>query len=212
MLESIRSLLSIPSAYQMWWRGVGGPHLVDEVIHRYIQLQSGARILEIGCGPGTIVPYLPPSQYLGFDISPEYIEQARKKFPQARFVCERVGQFSLEEQGTFDAVLALGIVHHLDDAEARRLFQIGHDALKSGGQMVTVDGVFTENQSAGARWLLSRDRGECVRREQDYVKIASHVFDDVKPTIRHDLLRIPFTHLILQCRSEAGAASRPRSA
>ena len=212
MLSSIRSVLSIPSAYQMWWRAVGGAHLADELVHGYIALQPGARILEIGCGPGTIVPYLPPSEYLGFDISPEYIEQARKKFPRARFVCQRVGQFSLEEHGTFDAVLALGIVHHLDEEEAQRLFQIGCDALKPGGQMVTVDGVFTENQSPAARWLLSRDRGECVRSEQDYVRIASQVFPNVKPTIRHDLLRIPFTHLILQCNRETDAAARPRSA
>jgi hypothetical protein len=90
-------------------------------------------------------------------------------------------------------------VHHLDDQEARQLFQIAFDALKSGGKLITFDGVFTNDQSAAARWLLIRDRGEYVRNEGEYVKIASQVFVNVKATIRRDLLRIPYTHLILEC-------------
>ena len=75
---------------------------------------------------GSIVGYLPPCDYLGFDLSPEYIEQAKKRYPKARFVCERVSQFSIAKEQSFDLVLALGIVHHLDDAEARQLFQLAY--------------------------------------------------------------------------------------
>jgi len=160
---------------------------------------SGARILEIGCGPGTIAGYLPDSEYVGFDMSSKYIEIARKRFPQAQFICERVSQFSLAKQQSFDAVLALGVVHHLDDHEARQLFQIAYDALKSGGKLITFDGVWTNDQSPAARWLLARDRGEHVRNEGEYVNIASQVFANVKASVRHDLIRIPYSHLILEC-------------
>ena len=207
MLSSIRSVLAIPAAYQLWWNVVGGPAWAKVLVNEYIQPEAGARILEIGCGPGTIVRYLPQSEYFGFDLSSKYIELARRRFPQAHFVCERVSRFSLANQQSFDAVLALGIVHHLDDAEARQLFQIGYDALKPGGKLVTVDGVWTNNQSAAARWLLARDRGEHVRSEQEYVGIASQAFRNVKPSVRHDLLRIPYSHLILECvRSPSPAA------
>jgi hypothetical protein len=90
-------------------------------------------------------------------------------------------------------------VHHLDDEEARQLFQIGYDALKPGGKLVTADGVWTKDQSAAAQWLLARDRGEYVRSEPEYMGIASQVFRNVKPSVRHDLLRVPYTHLILEC-------------
>jgi SAM-dependent methyltransferase len=210
MLQSIRSVLAIPAAYQLWWNMVGGPAWAKVLVDEYIQPRVGARILEIGCGPGTILRYLPQSEYLGFDLSSKYIEVAKRRFPQAQFVCERVSQFSLAKQDSFDVVLALGIVHHLDDAEAGRLFQIGHDALKPGGKLVTVDGVWTNDQSATARWLLARDRGEYVRGEQEYVKIASQEFGNIKPSVRHDLLRIPYTHLILECvRSSAGSGEVP---
>jgi SAM-dependent methyltransferase len=199
MLQSIRSVLAIPAVYNLWWNVIGGPTWAKVLIDEYLRPQVGAHILEIGCGPGTIATYLPQVEYVGFDISSRYIEMARKRFPRAQFVCERVSQFSLAKHGSFDAVLALGIVHHLDDQEARQLFQIAYDALKSGGKLVTFDGVWTDGQSSTARWLLARDRGEYVRNEGGYVKIASEVFANVRASIRHDLLRIPYTHLILEC-------------
>jgi len=199
MFQSIRSVLAIPAAYNLWWRVVGGPAWAKVLVGQYIQPRAGARILEIGCGPGTIAGYLPDSEYVGFDMSSKYVEMARKRFPHAQFVCERVSQFSLAKQQSFDAVLALGIVHHLDDQEARQLFQIAYDALKSGGKLITFDGVWTSDQSPVARWLLARDRGEYVRNKGEYVNIASQVFANVKANVRHDLIRIPYSHLILEC-------------
>jgi len=199
MIQSIRSVLAIPTAYRFWWHVVGGVAQAKVLVDEYIQPNAGARILEIGCGPGSIVRYLPPSEYLGFDLSPSYIELARRRFPKAHFVCERVSQFALAKEQSFDVVLALGIVHHLEDAEARQLFQIAYGALKPGGKLVTIDGVWVEGQSPAAHWLLAKDRGEYIRSEREYVGIASQVFGNITPSVRHDLLRIPYTHLILQC-------------
>ena len=104
--------------------------------------------------------------------------------------------------------LPIGIIHHLGDAEEAQLFQIAYDSLKFDDKLVIVDGVSTNNQSTAARWLLARDGGEHVRSEQEYVKIASMVFKNVEASVRHDLLRIPYTHLIMECvRSEASAPS-----
>jgi len=199
MLQSIRSVLAIPAAYNLWWKMVGGEAWAKVLVAEYVQPAADARILEIGCGPGTIAGYLPNTEYVGFDISSKYIEMARKRFPRAQFFCERVSEFSLANQHSFDTVLALGIVHHLDDLEAAQLFQIAYDALKPGGKLVTFDGVWTDDQSPTARWLLARDRGEHVRSEPEYVRIASQAFTHVRPTVRHDLLRIPYSHLILEC-------------
>jgi cyclopropane fatty-acyl-phospholipid synthase-like methyltransferase len=197
--QQIRSVLALPAAYNLWWSAVGGPALATVLVGEYLRPAVGARVLEIGCGPGMIVDYLPQVEYLGFDLSAKYIEMARRRFPQAEFVCERVSQFSLAQQQSFDAVLAFGVVHHLDDQEARQLFQVAHDALKLGGKLVTVDGVWTDDQSRAARWLLARDRGEYIRNQAGYVKIASQVFANVRESVRHDLIRIPYSHLILEC-------------
>ena len=192
-------MLRVPQVYQLFWNVIGGPRRSRILVEEYIRPRKGDRILEIGCGPGTIVPYLPQSEYVGFDASAEYVEQARKKFPQAKFMCERVSQYSLSQTSYFDVVLALAIVHHLDDPEALQLFQIAREALKPGGKLVTLDGVWTNDQSIAAHYLLARDRGRFVRSEEGYVQIASRVFPNVKPSIRHDLLRIPYSHIILEC-------------
>lgn len=199
MIQYLRPVLNFPSAYELWLNLVGAPACATALVNNYVQPKVGDRILDIGCGPGTIVSYLPACDYVGFDLSPKYIELAKAHFPKARFVCERVSQFSLANEKSFDVVLALGIVHHLEDAEARQLFQTAYDALRPGGKLVTCDGVWVDGQSAGARWLLARDRGEHVRSEREYSAIASQVFSRIRPSVRHDLLRIPYTHLILEC-------------
>ncbi|MBZ5599303.1 MAG: class I SAM-dependent methyltransferase [Acidobacteriia bacterium] len=198
-MVQIRSVLGLPQAYELYHYLIGAPGRSRALVKDYIQSKPGDRILEIGCGPGSIVPYLPESEYVGFDASPTYIKRAQRRFPKLKFVCQRVSQYSLPQQSYFDVALALGIVHHLDDAEARQLFQIAHDALKPGGKLVTMDGVYTEDQSSAARFFLDRDRGTFIRSEEQYRELASSVFHTVKSSIRHDLLRIPYTQIFLQC-------------
>jgi SAM-dependent methyltransferase len=199
LLQSVQKVLAIPAAYDLWWKMVGGPAWARAFVSEYVRPKTGARILDVGCGPGTMACYLPNTNYVGFDISPSYIALAQKRFPNREFVCERVSRFSLAGRSSFDIVLAMGVVHHLDDEEARQLFQIAHDALEPGGKLITFDGVWTSDQSRAARWLLARDRGEHIRHEPEYVVIASSVFENVRATVRHDLIRIPYSHLILEC-------------
>jgi cyclopropane fatty-acyl-phospholipid synthase-like methyltransferase len=199
MIEGLRSVLSSPRMYALFFDLGGGPRRNRTLVREYIHPKVGDSILDIGCGPGSIVPYLPNTEYLGFDASSEYIDHARKRFPHMRFVCERVSRFAISELRAFDIVLALGIIHHLDDAEAVSLFRIAHDTLKPGGRLITVDGVWTTDQSRVAKYLLARDRGRFVRTVDAYQKLASGVFSRVQSNIRHDLLRFPYTLIILEC-------------
>src|SRR5579871_2599938 len=83
MIRRITSVLARPWVYQLFFNVIGAPERSRILVRDYIRPRPGDRILEIGCGPGTIVPYLPDSEYVGFDLSEEYIEQARKKFSDA---------------------------------------------------------------------------------------------------------------------------------
>jgi hypothetical protein len=56
-----------------------------------------------------------------------------------------------------------------------------------------------DDQSRAAKYLLSRDRGQFVRDEKGYTGLAKTRFDEVRVSIRHDLLHIPYTHIILEC-------------
>jgi SAM-dependent methyltransferase len=199
MIETFRSVLDSPLGYRAWSRLLGVRRYSQVLVREHIRPESTDRVLDIGCGPGTIAPFLPTTDYVGFDASPEYIKLAQKRYPGRHFVCERVSRYTLAQHGYFDIVLAFGILHHLDDEEAVQLFRIACDALKPGGRLVTNDGVWTSNQSGVAKYLLARDRGQFVRTAEQYMTLASQVFSTVKHTIRHDLLWIPYTHILLEC-------------
>ena len=202
MIEILRSVLSHPSAYQSFFNAVGGAQRNRILLRDYIRPVPRDRLLDIGCGPGTLVPYLESVEYVGLDVSPEYIDTARHRFPQAKFICQRVDQPDPVEPQSFDIAVALGVLHHLDDNEAQALFQLARDALKPGARLVTIDGVWTDDQSRVVKYLLSRDRGRFVRTEAGYRQIASKVFSKIEASIRHDLLRIPYTVLVLTCVRE----------
>jgi len=98
-------------------------------------------------------------------------------------------------------VLATAVLHHLDDNHAVSLFELARRALKPGGRLVTYDGCFEAGQPKLARFVVSRDRGQYVRESAEFAKLAAQVFPQVRSFVRHDLLRIPYTHVILQCRT-----------
>jgi SAM-dependent methyltransferase len=199
MIETVRPILDLPWAYQLWGSIIGAHEYRKTLVEEHIRPRGSDRILDIGCGPGSMVPYLPQSGYVGFDANADYIQRAQRRFPKARFVCERVDEHSLPQSESFDIVVALGIVHHLDDAEAVQLFRLARHALKPRGSLITLDGVWVPNQSRFAKFLLGRDRGRFVRHEDEYVGLASTSFSIVKAVVRCDLLRIPYSHLILEC-------------
>jgi hypothetical protein len=65
--------------------------------------------------------------------------------------------------------------------------------------MVTLDGCFREGQSSIARHLLELDRGAHIRTLEQWVELVKPVFPTLQPCIREDLLRIPFTQVVLEC-------------
>ena len=74
-------------------------------------------------------------------------------------------------------------------------------ALKPSGVLVTLDGAFVNGQPMLARVLARLDRGLYVRAPEEYARLARAVFPNVEMQVSTDLLRIPYTHVILRCHS-----------
>jgi cyclopropane fatty-acyl-phospholipid synthase-like methyltransferase len=202
----LRSVLSIASVYSAFQSAVGGD-CRREYLARYVRPEPGMRVLDIGCGPCDFLSYLDPSiDYTGVDLSAAYIESARKKFgARGRFLNESVSDLTVREPASFDRVMANGLIHHLNDSEVRQLLDIAKRALKPDGCFVSVDGCYVEGQSALARYILSKDRGHHVRQRDQYIALAREVFPEMTADVRHDLLRIPYTHVIMVCRAQAAS-------
>ncbi len=112
----------------------------------------------------------------------------------------QVGEVSEADLGEYDRVLAKSVLHHVDDEVATELFRLSRRVLDAGGRLVTSDACFQPKQSPIARLIISRDRGRHVRTPESYEAIARTVFDDVTVHVRHDMLRVPYTHVILVCQ------------
>lgn len=158
------------------------------------------KILDIGCGPAGILDYLPDAEYWGFDISEEYIIHAQKKFGnRGNFQCKQIQLSDLTHLPPFDVVLALGLLHHLDDVAATAIIQLASIALKANGRLITLDPCFDPSQNRIARFLVHNDRGQNVRDKDGYNALARKVFASIQVEVRHQSW-IPYTHCIMTCQ------------
>ncbi len=80
--------------------------------------RSGERILDVGCGTGQLTADIARSgaQVIGMDSSPDMLAQARKNFPELRFVAGDAAGFEFPEP--FDAVFSNAALHWVRDHSA----------------------------------------------------------------------------------------------
>jgi SAM-dependent methyltransferase len=201
----LRSVLGLPAVYRFFVRLLASNYR-GIFVREYVRAEEGQRVLDYGCGPGDVLAYLPRVDYCGYDHNPRYIRAARRRFgDRGRFFCEEVADAAIREPGVADVVMANGLLHHLTDGEALHLLRVARQALKPGGRLVTFDGCFVPGQPRLARLLLRLDRGKYVRTREGYVSLAREVFGKVEAHLRTDLLRLPYTHIILVCSGVAVA-------
>ena len=208
----LKQLLADAGAYRAFAQAIGAARARRLYVERFIRPRPGDRILDLGCGPADILEVLHEVSYCGVDMSAEYIRAARERYgDRGDFQVHTLGESTVTNYKDFDLVLATGLLHHLNDEAAGALFRTARAALKPGGALVTLDGCFTTSQPFLTRWLLRHDRGRFVRPSEEYRRLAGAVFSCVESHIVDDLLRIPYTHLVMRCSREAdvrGAGSQ----
>ena len=108
----------------------------------------------LAAGLGYILDYMPSVDYVGFDTEPRYIEYAKQHYSdRGRFFCEHFTLAHVAKFKPFDAIMLMGIIHHVDDAVAEDLFGLLAKCVAPHGRVVTLDPCFTPTQSRFARWV-----------------------------------------------------------
>lgn len=197
--SGIRAILSNPTIYRAFQNMMGANRFRSQFVQEFVRPISGGSILDIGCGPADILAYLPDVDYVGFDISDSYIAQANKRFgSRGKFYCKELGCADVESMQKVDIVLALGMLHHLDDETAKGVLLLAFQALKPGGRLLTFDPCIDAKQNLISRFLVGIDRGQNVRTGAGYKSIASAVFESPRVEVRH-WAWIPYTHCLMEC-------------
>lgn len=168
----IRRLLANPAAYRLHNRlfNVVAVHrrLADDCGYR-----PGLKVLDVGCGPGTLAAFFRPEDYTGIDTSPEYIGHARRHFGGTFAVlpAERVGEVG----GRFDIALMVGVFHHLSDEQVRQTLDGLRRVLKPGGRFRLLEAVWPSRPWDLIGWLLRRlDRGRFVRTRDEWCRLLAY--------------------------------------
>lgn len=201
--SGLRAALSLPSVYDFVQNLVGAARARRELSAHYLRAESGQLFVDVGCGTGEMLDFLPAGvRYVGFDLSQRYIDSARRRYGErARFECLDVAEAGRLDIHDVDIALAFGLLHHLDDDQVLGLLQTLARLLGPQGRILTIDPTLSPGQHPLAAFVARRDRGQNVRSPDAYRALAAQVFDQVECEVRHDLLRIPYSHCILQMRA-----------
>lgn len=164
------------------------------------------RVLDIGCGEGRKAGYIASqvSEYVGFDNNPQYVDSCNlrlSKIPTAKAYLASAEEDTFGTQGKFTLAMASGVLHHLDSTIIHQLLNNVAQVLGDGGRFVAIEPCFHPNQSLIARLMIAADRGRFVRDVEGYTALLGHFFSNVESRIHFNLLRVPYTHVILTCRN-----------
>lgn len=153
-LDAIRAAYAGYAAddrYRLWSVGNAGfarisadrerrlTHLLD----RSADSRLPARVLDLGCGTGrtaaVVQRHMPNVRYVGIDLIPEFIEEARRSSPGVQFEVGSAHQLPFDD-GSFDIVLALTMFSSVSsgDLEKAAATEIRR-VLRPGGWLIWYD-------------------------------------------------------------------------
>jgi len=122
---------------------------VLEQIRSAIKPTRTMSLLDLGCGPGIVTAVMAPDvrEVVAYDLTPEMLDQARKRCQEAglknvRFELGQAEQLPFEEE-SFDCVVTRLTIHHFVDPG--RVINGVARVTRQGGKVVVADVVSSEN-------------------------------------------------------------------
>ncbi len=163
--------------------------------------RPGSRILELGCGAGKLQEELGRRAYeaWGSDLEPEALAWCARRGLERVFLHDASKPVP-EDKGSFDAVLAVDLLEHLDDdatalAEWRR-------ALRPGGRLVLH---VPAHPSLYSYWdeMLGHRRRYTADTLAERLRAAGFVVERLTPTFAWLVLPAALFRKVLRRRSDA---------
>ncbi len=203
----IKALLEFPWIYESVQHVFGLPKFRRAYIDEYVKPSPGMHVLDIGCGPGVIVPYLSvyeDIQYLGIDVNPNYVRKAERQYgnEHCKFQCADISALGSRGDGQnepcqrYDIVMMNGVMHHLSDAEVGSCLRSIVQLLKDEGRFCSFDPVYGDKPSRIERLILGNDRGKFVRVAAGYEQLVRKYLPNARYAVRIGLHNLP-THGII---------------
>ncbi len=148
------------------------------------------RVLDVGCGVGPYSNLFDAGTYLGIDINPEYVAQAKRYYGD-KFKVMDACSLSLGVE-MFDAAFCVLTCHHLSDDQTARMVEGVFPSVKPGGAFHIIDALLPIAEVAPVKNLVFRnDRGRHQRTLGEFSSLLSSVaiIDrvDLRSSILHEV-------------------------
>lgn len=122
----------------------------EKAILPFIHVTNESKVLDLGCGNGRWCRILMNrcKEYVGVDISNEFIRKAREKYKdnaKLRFFNMAVQEYISNEK--YDLILIIGLITYMNDDEVIRLSHNCKKMLSENGQVILRNVTLKEGQS-----------------------------------------------------------------
>lgn len=125
------------------------------------------RFLDLGCGTGEFAGEFPPGRYVGIDPSTTYLRFAARNRPGSYLAS--LGEALPFADGSFDAALVVGVLHHLPDGLARAAMAELARVLTPGATALVMEDIPPPGGgNPGGQLMHALDRGGHIRSETEY--------------------------------------------
>jgi len=170
----IADLMNQTWAYRAWQAPFANSKL--RPLLASTDLSRVRRVIDVGCGPGTNARHFKDVDYLGLDINPGYIADARRRHGRDFRVADitRLEPDAIEPS---DMILVNSLLHHLDDDEVDRTLSALRPLLIPGGAVHILDLVLPDPLSV-PRVMARLDRGRYARPLSDWRRLFTAHFDE----------------------------------
>lgn len=160
------------SVYTVFSNGFALEHIRQETIKQGRKL----KVLEVGCYVGNFITHSLQmrvffDKYVGFDINPEYISEAKKLYGDrndSEFILGNFSDPNSEVKEQFDVIVCLEMLEHITENERENVYKNFSRFLKSGGLLLIGCPINTKTQTF-----------HVAEREKAYGHISIPVYEDV---------------------------------
>ena len=130
------------------------------------------KILDLGCGSGEMSRFFEDLDYKGIDLNSKYIEFAKNIYKNDFEVMN--AQNLKFENNTFDYVVVIGVLHHIDDENCNIILNEIKRVIKDTGKIIIIEDVNTQSKIDLLGNIIRKlDVGNHIRTEKEWFKLLS---------------------------------------
>ena len=141
--ETINTYNSVVNEYIEYYNSKdlnGGVQHQKEIDYLISQLDNNAKILDVGTAIGIYAKFLTEKcdknfDVLGIDSSKNMLKKAIQNAPKAKFELMDIREMNYQSK-SFDAIICLGVLNHLNDDICKNVLYKFNDLLKDGGLLL----------------------------------------------------------------------------